>query len=209
MLDQIIPRLLEGQFICETTAPALFRSLADETLRAEVDAYLGKIKRRLTTTPDGQAYYASWERVGKEQRADVKRVMVSIKQTMRPLVQFIELCMDAQRTDAAPSPGDRIDYPALLSAVTEQPHLQERLREFATMGKEFAVNDASTNAMLAKVFQQLEKAGYIVLAYPEQEAWRFTGKIAYFFQVLTFLMENEGIPLQDAKDDEPETGRLF
>ena len=37
MLDQIIPRLLEGQFICETTAPALFRSLADETLRAEVD----------------------------------------------------------------------------------------------------------------------------------------------------------------------------
>ena len=93
--------------------------------------------------------------------------------------------------------------------MTEQPHLQERLREFATMGKEFAVNDASTNAMLTKVFQQLEKAGYIVLAYPEQEAWRFTGKIAYFFQVLTFLMENEGIPLQDAKDDEPETGRLF
>ena len=98
MLDQIIPRLLEGQFICETTAPALFRSLADETLRAEVDAYLGKIKRRLTTTPDGQAYYASWERVGKEQRADVKRVMVSIKQTIRPLVQFIELCMEDRKS---------------------------------------------------------------------------------------------------------------
>ena len=114
MLDQIIPRLLEGKFICETTAPALFRSLADETLRAEVDAYLGKIKRRLTTTPDGQAYYASWERVGKEQRADVKRVMVSIKQTIRPLVQFIELCMDAQRTDAAPSPrrSRRLPSPA-------------------------------------------------------------------------------------------------
>jgi hypothetical protein len=63
--------------------------------------------------------------------------------------------------------------------------------------------------MLGKVFQQLEKAGYIVFAYPEQEAWRFTGKLDYYLQVITFLMENEGIQQQDEKDDDPETGRLF
>ncbi|MDD2991844.1 MAG: hypothetical protein PHI64_23180, partial [Zoogloea sp.] len=208
MFEQIVPKLLEGEFICEASAPFLFRALADEAFRSEVDAYLGKIKRRLTTTPNGQAYYASWVRVGKEQRAEAKRVMVSIKQTIRPVIQFVELCMDSLKTDAAPSPGDRIDYPAILKAVTENPHLQEKLREFATLGKEFAANEASANAMLGKVFQQLEKAGYIVFAYPEQEAWRFTGKLDYYYQVITFLMENEGIQQQqDEKDDDSETGR--
>jgi len=30
-----------------------------------------------------------------------------------------------------------------------------------------------------------------------------------YYQVITFLMENEGIQQQDEKDDDPETGRLF
>ena len=211
MLDQIIPRLLEGHFICEATAPSQFRQLSDEGIRAETEAFLGKINRRLSVTVNGQAYYASWGRIGKDQRADAKRVMTSIKQQLRPLIQFIELCMDSQKTDVAPSPGDRIEYPAILTSVTENPHLQERLREFATLGKEFAANEASSNAMLAKVFQQLEKAGYLVFAYPEQEAWRFTGKLDYYYEIVTFLMENESIQQQDPKEDEsdPETMRLL
>ena len=209
MFDQILTKLLEGEFICEATAPSLFRALADEAFRADVDAFLERIKRRLTITPNRQAYYASWIRVGKEQRAEAKRVMVSVKHMIRPVIQFIELCMDSQKTDVVPSPGDRIDYPSILKSVTENPHLQEKLREFATLGKEFSANEASTNAMLGKVFQQLEKAGYIVFAYPEQEAWRYTGKLDYYYQVITFLMENEDIQLQDTKDDDPESGRLF
>lgn len=207
MLDQIVPKLLEAEFICESTAPSLFRALSDESVRADVDAFLGQIKRRLATTQNGQAYYATWQRVGKDQRAEAKRVMVTIKQTIRPVIQFIELCMDSQRTDVAPSPGDRIDYPVILKSVAENPHLQERLREFATVGKEYAVSDASTGAMLNKVFQQLEKAGYLVFAYPDQEAWRFTGKLDYYYEVLTFLMENEGVAQQDDKDEEMATTR--
>ncbi len=209
MFDQVLTKLLEGEFICEATAPSFFRALADEAFRSDVDAFLERVKRRLTMTPNRQAYYASWIRVGKEQRAEAKRVMVSVKQMIRPVIQFLELCMDSQETDVVPSPGDRIDYPAILKSVTENPHLQEKLREFATLGKEFSANEASTNAMLGKVFQQLEKAGYIVFAYPEQEAWRYTGKLDYYYQVITFLMENEGIQQQDTKDDDPESGRLF
>ena len=29
MLDQVVPKLLEGEFICEATSPSLFRALAD------------------------------------------------------------------------------------------------------------------------------------------------------------------------------------
>ena len=209
MLDQVIPKLLEGHFICETTAPSQFRALADERFRHEVETFLKAIKRRLTLTPNGQAYYASWERVGKEQRADAKRVMTAIKQTIRPVIEFIELCMDCQKTDMAPASGDRIDYPLVLKSVSENPHLQEKLREFASFGKEFAVSDASANAMLSKIFQQIEKAGYVVFAYPEQEAWRFTGKLDYYYQVVNFLMEHEGIHQDDPKENEPESRSLF
>jgi hypothetical protein len=191
MFDQIATRLLEGQFICEATAPGQFRELADPRIRDEVDAFLSRLKRRLTLTPNGQAYYATWVRVGSDQRTDAKRAMTTIKQTLRPVIQFIELCMDSQGSDAAPAPGDRLDYATLLKRVAENPHLLERLREFGNLGKEFTASDASPSAMLTKVFQQLERAGYIVLFNREQESWRFTGKLDYYYQVLAFLMENE------------------
>jgi hypothetical protein len=63
--------------------------------------------------------------------------------------------------------------------------------------------------MLTKVFQQLERAGYIVLFNREQESWRFTGKLDYYYQVLAFLMENETDIHTEQKDDDPESGRLF
>ena len=209
MFDQIATRLLEGQFICEATAPGQFRELADPRIRDEVDAFLGKLKRKLTLTPNGQAYYATWVRVGSDQRTDAKRAMTTIKQTLRPVIQFIELCMDSQGSDAAPAPGDRLDYATLLKRVAENPHLLERLREFGNLGKEFTVSDASPSAMLTKVFQQLERAGYIVLFNREQESWRFTGKLDYYYQVLAFLMENETDIHTEQKDDDPESGRLF
>ena len=209
MFDQIATRLLEGQFICEATAPGQFRELADPRIRDDVDAFLGKLKRKLTLTPNGQAYYATWVRVGSDQRTDAKRAMTTIKQTLRPVIQFIELCMDSQGSDAAPTPGDRLDYATLLKRVAENPHLLERLREFGNLGKEFTVSDASPSAMLTKVFQQLERAGYIVLFNREQESWRFTGKLDYYYQVLAFLMENETDIHTEQKDDDPASGRLF
>ncbi len=192
MFKQVATRLLEGQFVCDSSAPAAFRYLQEESAQLEVDSYLRKIGRKLTTTPNGQAYYATWLELGNDERAEAKRVMVSIKQTIRPLINFMTLCMDAAGSDTPPSAGDRLDYPALLKTVAESPNLLEKLREFATMGKEFAVTgDSSSKGMLEKVFNQMLKTGYIAVYNKEQESFRFTGKIDYFFQILEFLEENE------------------
>lgn len=213
MFEQAALRLLEGAFICETSAPSLFRWLNAEDNRLEVDGYLRKIGRQLAETPNGHAFYASWQKIGTEERAEVKRVMVIAKQTIRPVVQFLTLCMDANRTDSAPVPGDRVDYGHLLVAVTENPHLQEKLREFVSFGKEFGVSDASPKGMLEKVIQQMEKAGYLVLFNKEQEAWRFTGKLDYYYQLVDFLMENESDikpdEQADPEDEGQQTRRLF
>ena len=57
MFEEIITRLLQGQFICEASAPSLFRQFDTESYRDEVDQYLSRINRRLSVTPNRQAYY--------------------------------------------------------------------------------------------------------------------------------------------------------
>ena len=94
MFEEIITRLLQGQFICEASAPSLFRQFDTESYRDEVDQYLSRINRRLSVTPNRQAYYATWKRVGPDQRAEAKRVMANIKQVLHPIVKFLALCMD-------------------------------------------------------------------------------------------------------------------
>lgn len=214
MFDQVTIRLLEGKFICESTAPEAFRWLNSEESRQDVAAYLDRIGRRLAKTPNGVAYYATWKRVGSDERTEVKRVFANIKQMIRPVIHFINLCMEVEKKDSSPAAGDRLDYAVLLKAVTENPHLFEVLREFATMGKEFTVTDASAKGMLDKVIKQMEGWGYLILVNREQESYRFTGKIDYYYQVIEFLMDpaqNEGIadPTAEDQEDAPEQRGLL
>lgn len=208
MFDQVTLRLLEGQFICESTAPQAFRWLNNEASQNDVASFLDRIGRRLTKTPSGVAYYATWRRISGDERAEVKRVFANIKQMIRPVIHFINLCMEVEKKDTTPVAGDRLEYAQLLKAVTENLHLLEVLREFGTMGKEFAVTEASAKGMLDKVIQQMERWGYLILINREQESYRFTGKLDYYYEVVDFLMDpaqNEGIADPDAEDQEETT----
>lgn len=212
MFEPVTTKLLEGAFICESTAPEAFRWLCTESAQEEISDYLGKIGRRLSKTHNDQAYYATWKRVGQNERSEVKKVFVSIKQTIRPLIHFITLCMEAEKKDCAPITGDRLEYAALLKTITTNSHLIEMLREFGTMGKDFTVNDASTKVMLDKVIQQIEKWGYLVIVSRENETYRFTGKLDYYYQIVDFLKENEDSisdPDSLERDVNPDQGRLI
>jgi hypothetical protein len=211
MFDQVATRLLEGAFICESTAPEAFRWLTSGVGQAEVSVFLDKLGRRLTKTPNDQAYFATWKRIGPNERGDVKRVFAGIKQTIRPVIHFITLCMEAEKKDSSPTAGDRLEYPTLLKTVAGSLHLTELLHEFGTMGKDFTVNDATVKGMLDKVIQQMERWGYLVLINKDQSSYRFTGKLDYYYQVVDFLMENEEIAesTDQELEDNPEQGRLL
>lgn len=211
MFEQVVTRLFEGAFVCESTAPEAFRWLSTEAGQQEVTEYLEKLGRRLSRTPNGQAYYATWKRITQGERAEVKRVFTNIKQSLRPVIHFITLCMEAERKDVTPAAGDRLEYASLLKTITTNSHLSEMLREFATMSKEFAVNDASTKSMLDKVIQQMERSGYLINISREHETYRFTGKLDYYYQVVDFLLENEQIsdPAANEQDTNPDQARLI
>lgn len=210
MFEQVALQLLEGAFICESSSPEAFRWLSTEDAQEDISVYLDKIGRHLAKTPNDQAYYVTWKRISQNERAEIKRIFSSIKQTLRPLIHFISLCMEVEKKDSSPVPGDRLEYAMLLKAITENAHLLEVLREFGMMGKEFTVTEASAKGMLDKVIQQMERWGYLVLINKEQGSYRFTGKLDYYYQVIDFLMENEGIadPSSQEQEDKPEQRRL-
>ncbi len=201
MFEQVTTRLLEGNFVCAASAPEAFRWLDTDQAQQEVSAFLEQIDRQLTKTPNAQAYYATWKKIGPAERTEVKKVFSAIKQTVRPLVQFLTLCMEVEKKDSRPISGDRIEYAMMLSAVASNPHLLEVLREFGSISKEFVVSDASPKGMLDKVIKLMESWGYLIQISREQMSYRFTGKLDYYYQVIDFLMENEGIADQSGDED--------
>lgn len=191
MFSQVVLQLLQGDFICETTAPQYFRWLKDPENSVGVSQYLEKIGRRLAETPSNLAYYAAWSQIGQDERKQVKSVFITIKHQIRPVIHFLDLCMKAIKSDSAPVSGDTLEYPVMLNIVTENANLREHLRDFSGFSREFMANDSSPKAMLDKVFQQLERWGYIKLINKDRESYRFTGKLDYYYEVLEFLIENE------------------
>lgn len=209
MFEEIIIALLGGHFICNTAYPDLFRHLGDEGVRKEVDGYLSRISRRLACTPHGQAYYAAHAAIGPRERPLVRALFREVKHELRPVLSFLNLVMQATQRDETLSAGDVLDFSKLLLAITENSHLIEALRGFASLGKEFASNDSSVRSMLDKLLQQMVRAGYL-LPDKDRDRYQVTGKIDYFYEVLGFLAENEDT-VQDVteREPEPETGRLL
>lgn len=209
MFEEIIITLLGGHFICNTAYPDLFQHLADEGVRKEVDGYLSRISRRLASTPHGQAYYAAHAAIGPRERPLVRALFREVKHELRPVLSFLNLVMQATQQDETLSAGNLLDFAKLLSAITENSHLSEALRGFASLGKEFASNDSSVRAMLDKLLQQMVRSGYL-LPDKDRDRYQVTGKIDYFYEVLNFLAENED-SIQDAteREPDPETGVLL
>lgn len=209
MFETLIIKLLEGQFICNASYPDLFEYLKNEDVRREVDGYLSRIGRRLASTQNTQAYYTAHALVGPQERTEIRSLFREIKHDLKPVLGFLNLTMQATNADKTLYAGDVIDFPTVLMRISENPHLGEALRGFASLGKEYASSDSSQRAMLDKVLQQMTKAGYLI---PDRERDRFqvTGKIDYFYEVMDFLAENEE-NIQDDTDKEPEgeTGRLI
>ncbi len=209
MFETTLTVLLEGAFVCRLTYPDLFAYLEEEGTHRQVDGYLRQIGRRLVVTAHGDAYYAAYAVVGTSERAEIRSLFKEIKHELRPVLGFLNLIMQAQRIDRTLSLGDVIDFPKILLAVSENPHLGEVLRGFASLGKEFAATEVSLRTLLDRLLQQMVKSGYL-LSDHQGDRFEVTGKIDYFYEVVDFLAENEQA-IREARDQEMdgETGRLF
>jgi hypothetical protein len=201
MFEQTLTLLLAGEFICAIRYPDAWRFLDDEGQRAEAEAFLARLGRRLARTHQGGAWFAAYTQVGTEERRAIREGFADIKYKLRPLVNFLVFVMQAQRQDHFLAPGSLIEANRLMLAIDDNPNLRVEIQAIAAQGKGTWA-DPTLRGILERLLKRLQDDGYLVLANPEREIYEVTGKIEYLQEVVDFLMAHESVKEElDEEDD--------
>ncbi|MBK1645850.1 hypothetical protein CKO25_14540 [Thiocapsa imhoffii] len=204
MFEQTLTLLLAGEFICNVRYQDAWRFLEDENQRHEVDAFLGKLGRRLARTRQGGAWFAAYQTIGPTERKAMRDGFAEIKHHLRLLVGFFVHLMQAMRQDQFLAPGSLIEANRLIGAIDENPNLRGELQSLAGLAKG-PTGDGTHRGMLDRLLRKLRDEGYLVLANPERQIYAVTGKIEYLQEVVDFLMSHQSIPDELAEESDADT----
>ncbi len=210
MFEKTVTKLISGVYICRVAHKEEFFYLDEnESVRRQVDGYLTQIGKSLAVTPRGAAYYAAYKKIGRSEEKETEALYREIKHDIKPVLDFLMLTMQAKNSDIALDTGDVINFPEILHKISVNPHLSEQLQGVVSNGKEYESNDASSRALLEKLFQKMVRNGYLIYD-RQKDQYTVTGEIDYYDEIKDYLIENEpSIKEAIDKELEGETGRLF
>ncbi|WP_333878527.1 condensin complex protein MksE [Methylobacter sp.] len=207
MFDQLLKRLLQGEFICEVIDEAGFRYLQDPENAAQVDAFLTRLDYRLSSTQNRLAFFAAYRTIDSSARSDIRKVFYQFRIELQPVVEWLDMMMSCLNQDTALSPGDTLSFSGLLQVIEQNQALADRLQTFAKF-KDFTSGDDSVKGRLEKLLTTLQKWNYLNLANRDTLIYQVTGKLDYFYQALQFIQEHEQIPVEQGETDAIQ-GSLF
>ena len=200
MFEQVMRSLLSGQFVCPVSDHEGFAFLSEPSSHQAVNAYLGKISLHLTATRHGGAFFAAHNAIGGPERKAAREVFTDIKQTLRPLVSFLDLVMRAMQSDDLLAVGTPIEVNKLMAAIDANPSFRNDLQTLAGQLKVQA--DGTDRTRLDKVLKSFHEKGYLLLSNPEREIYQVTGKIEFIQEAIEFLLEHDAIrDDSDGSDD--------
>ena len=200
MFDQLLKRLLQGEFICEVSDEPSFRYLQDPENAKQVDEFLTCLDYRLSGTQNRLAFYAAYRTIDSSARSDIGKVFNQFRKELNPVVEWLDMMMSCLNQDTALSPGDTLSFSSLLQVIEQNQALADRLQKFATF-KDFTSGDDSVKGRLEKLLGMLNKWGYLALANRDMLIYQVTGKLDYFYQALQFIQEHEQIPIEQGETD--------
>jgi len=200
MFDQLLKRLLQGEFICEVSDEAGFRYLQDPENAAQVDAFLTRLDYRLSNTQNRLAFFAAYRTIDNSARSDIRKVFYQFRIELQPVVEWLDMMMSCLNQDTALSPGDTLSFSGLLQVIEQNQALADRLQAFAKF-KDFTSGDDSVKGRLEKLLTTLQKWNYLNLANRDTLIYQVTGKLDYFYQALQFIQEHEQIPVEQGETD--------
>lgn len=190
--------LLEGKFISMETDADEFRYLSAEGTVEDLGTVLREFGRTIRKTRTGSAFYLVWDHLGTDEQRSVRSEFREFRNTLRPVVDFLLLVMNAAQSDVPLRSGDTISVSDLAVRIEDNPPLRKKLEEVATL---LGVRRETVSERTAGVLCELAKAGLTVLRNRDEQIWLVTGKIDYFYEVLDYIGSREKIT-----EDEAETG---
>ena len=200
MFENVVKRLLQGEFVCEISDEAGFRYLQEPENAGQVEAFLQRLDYRLSRSQNHLAFYAAYRTIDSQSRSDIRKVFQQFRVELQPVVEWLDMMMSCLNQDTSLSPGDTLSFSSLLQAIEQNQAQADRLQGFARF-KDFTSNDDSVKGRLEKLLKTLHSWGYLHLANRDTLIYQVTGKLDYFYQALQFIQEHEQIPIEQGEND--------
>jgi hypothetical protein len=199
---------LKGEFVCQVSDDEGWRYLKNNANREAVETQLNILNRTLTSTAEGDVFYAAYQSLGEQERKHLGTQFQEVAANLRPLVDWLLLVQQASGSDIPVTMGTPIRLSELQSTIEDTPAFAEQLEKISRF-RLFNSSSTQTDGQLKQVFKRLTDLGYLHRPNPDKLIFIATGKIDYLYEVLRFIDETESLSLEQQAEEAAQQGSLL
>lgn len=206
--------LLGGRFICRHSSPELYSQLCDASYARAVDQALQPLGRTLGwlgSIEQPSAFFSRFVSLSyANDRIAAAEEFKHIRDAIWPVVEFIQLCARAGRGDVCLAPGEEVHTAQLLAQVENSSICGDQLRDLA--GHAFfrrSKRGDSHSEKLSVVLKTMEEAGFLVRKGVGSSIFVATGKMAYIYRAMSWIVEHQRLVPDDESDAASDTQSEF
>jgi len=203
MFKQTVQKLLTGAVICETAFADEFEYLKANDNSQRVADFLGNLERNLTYLESADAFYCTFQQVGKDNSAELTALFSEVRSSFRPLVEFLELLLAVSQSDLPLHAKSVVNINELFDPFEHDQTLREQLRHL-TSNKPFKSNKLETREQLVFLFQKLEEMGYLVRKNAGSSRYYATARFDVIYLLIEFLNDSERVELPENEQQQQE-----
>ncbi|WP_028115324.1 condensin complex protein MksE [Ferrimonas senticii] len=208
MFKHTVETLLAGKVICQTAFNDQFEYLQVPANRAQVDAFLQQLDRSLTHFESADAFYCTYNSVDDSNRQKISELFSSMRSHFRPLVEWLDMLLQATGADTPLRAKDSIKFTALLEVFEHDQTLAEQLRRLTNMPP-FKTSRVELRDQLGTVFSRLEELGYLVRHAQGSNSYYATAKFDLIYLLIEFLNDSEKLELPEVAEPEQQAELLL
>ena len=207
-LGRVLTLLLKGEFVCQVSDDEAWRYLKNNANREAVETQLNILNRTLTSTAEGDVFYAAYQSLGEQERKHLGTQFQEVAANLRPLVDWLLLVQQANGSDIPVTMGTPIRLSELQSTIEDTPAFAEQLEKISRF-RLCNSSSTQTDGQLKQVFKRLTDLGYLHRPNPDKLIFIATGKIDYLYEVLRFIDETESLSLEQQAEEAAQQGSLL
>lgn len=205
---RVLSALLQGAFICQITDEEAWRFLKSRDNAAQLEPHLALLNRTLSTTAEGDVFFASYLTIGESERKILTQQFQDTTSNLVPLVEWLLLVQQANESDMPITMGSAIRLNELQTTIEDTPAYAEQLEKISRY-RMFGSTSVNLDGQLKQVFKRLTELGYLMKPNPEKQIYLGTGKIEHLYEMLRFIDETEALSLSEQAEAAIAQGSLI
>ncbi|MCZ8528130.1 condensin complex protein MksE [Alteromonas sp. PRIM-21] len=205
---RVLSALLQGAFICQVTDEEAWRFLKSRDNAAQLEPHLALLNRTLSTTAEGDVFFASFLTIGENERKVLTQQLQDTASNLVPLVEWLLLVQQANESDMPITMGSAIRLNELQTTIEDTPAYAEQLEKISRY-RMFGSTSVNLDGQLKQVFKRLTEMGYLIKPNPDKQIYLGTGKIEHLYEMLRFIDETEALSLSEQAEAAISQGSLI